>query len=406
MHQTFFWKQKLTYSGLNELADDVSDNTKSHDHTEGVGGTGKKLTSSGLEDSGSPEIRDYDAHAPYIVTGLLPATSANLTSNISAGEGYAPDDAGKRLVRVLKESATSHTYNASKDTYVYLHPYQNIHGGDDGFFHFNEVANGAGEPSLPDSSVKLAKVVTNGTQITSVSNLRQTGSIDENRIQLPLNGLLREIRYYTSNDTWSKPAGLKFVVVEIVGGGGGGGGTSATTGTSGGAAGGGGGEYSRKKIAVTSLGATESVTVGNGGSAGAANGSGGGGGTSSFGSHASASGGSGGGGGAGNATQSSHFQGGVGGVGGSGGDITIEGGHGIWSWKGAGVDAIGGRGGNAGLGFGGGGRATRVTGNSAANGNSGNLYGGGGGGGASNGTGGNATGGIGAVGIVIVYEYY
>jgi hypothetical protein len=182
MHQTFFYKQQLTYSGLNELADDVSDNSKSHDHTEGAGGTGKKLTSSGLDNGASPEIRDYDSHPPFIVTDLLPATSGTLTSNISAGEGYAPDDGSKRLVRVVRESATSHTYNANKDTYVYLHPYQNIHGGDDTFFHFIETANGAGEPLLPDSSTKLAKVVTDGSQITSVTDLRETSPIFDNSV--------------------------------------------------------------------------------------------------------------------------------------------------------------------------------------------------------------------------------
>lgn len=179
MHQTYFYKQKLTYSGLNDLADDISDNTVSHDHTEGVGGTGRKLTASGLEDSASTEIRDYTQHEPFVASGLLPQTAASLTSNITAGEGFAPDDASSRLVRVVQDSAQSHDYNSEKDTYVYLHPYQDIHGGDDGFFHFEEVDNGAGEPSQPDSTLKLAKVVTSVTEITSVEDLRNTSSIFE-----------------------------------------------------------------------------------------------------------------------------------------------------------------------------------------------------------------------------------
>ena len=47
----------------------------------------------------------------YVVTGLLPATSANPTSDISAGQAYV---IGKRVYN----TATAKTYTASKDTYV------------------------------------------------------------------------------------------------------------------------------------------------------------------------------------------------------------------------------------------------------------------------------------------------
>lgn len=110
------------------------------------------------------------------------------------------------------------------------------------------------------------------------------------------------LRTYTASATWTKPAGLKFVRVRMVGGGGSGGGTAATAAGQVAAGGGGaGGGYSEKLIAAAALGATEAVTVGAGGAgatAGANTGNAGG--TSSFGAHCSAGGG---GGGAGMAAQ-------------------------------------------------------------------------------------------------------
>jgi hypothetical protein len=173
-----------------------------------------------------------------------------------------------------------------------------------------------------------------------------------------------------SPHTWTKPSGLKYIVVEGVGGGGNG---YAPPSNEGGGGGGGGG-YFKKLIPAASLGATETVTVG----AAVQN--------TSFGSHCTGNAG---------ATASSA----TGGAGGSatGGDINIPGGNGgrgegnagsnIWEFGGAGGDSSLGRGG----------------GNSSGNlgGSQGHLYGGGGAGGASGGGGGG-----GAAGIVIVTEYY
>ena len=106
--------------------------------------------------------------------------------------------------------------------------------------------------------------------------------------------ILRKYENSGSPHTWSKPAGLKYVVVEVVGGGGGGGGSREATPDQAGNGGGGGG-YSRKIIGVGSLGSTETVTVGIGGAGGAAGGgTGTTGGTTSFGTHCSATGGTGG----------------------------------------------------------------------------------------------------------------
>ena len=127
-------------------------------------------------------------------------------------------------------------------------------------------------------------------------------------------GELYRVVVFTSSGNWTKPSGVRKVLVEVYGGGGGGGGTSFSMGTGGGGAGG----VAIKLIDVTSV-SSVSVTVGAGGAGGTpANQPGGNGGSSSFGTYCSATGGSGG----------FNADGGFGGLG-SGGDINLYGGHGL-----------------------------------------------------------------------------
>lgn len=198
-------------------------------------------------------------------------------------------------------------------------------------------------------------------------------------------GLLRTTRYYTASDTWSKPLGLKFVIVEVQGGGGGGGGANSDNSIG---AGGGGGGYSKEKIAAGSLAATETVTVGAAGAGGAPTGAGTGG-TSSFGTtpFLSATGGAGG-----------PVNGGVAlGGSGSGGDLNMDGGRGGLGGSNA-TSAYGGGGTTI---FGGNG----INGTPGSQGSAGVGYGAGGGGGHRSTTT-SRNGADGKVGIVIVYEYF
>lgn len=198
---------------------------------------------------------------------------------------------------------------------------------------------------------------------------------------------------YNSSDTWTKPANLDYIIVELWGGGGGG----ASAGSSGDPSGGGGGGYNTKLLLESQLGATETITIGAGGAGGAPVGNNGSdGGTTSFGSHLSAYGGGGGsaggsgeaGGGGGGGTTST---GGTGSTtnGGNGGGLTGgTGGTATALPQGSSFDGAGGggpntsfsRGGNSYYGgAGGGGTASDIGG---VGGNS--VYGGGGGGGGGN----------------------
>jgi len=97
---------------------------------------------------------------------------------------------------------------------------------------------------------------------------------------------------FTASGTWTKDPGLKYIIVEAVGGGAGGSGdeTAASPGIGkGGSAGG----YCKKTILASALGATETVTIGAGGTAGVSGTTptaGGAGGNTTFGSHFTAGG--------------------------------------------------------------------------------------------------------------------
>ncbi len=138
-------------------------------------------------------------------------------------------------------------------------------------------------------------------------------------------GSLIQIDTYTSNSTWTKPAGCTKALVITVGGGGSGGGVSASSA----AAGGGGAGAMTIRYITSGLGATEVVIIGQGGAPKIGAGNGNNGTASSFGSHTSADFGD--GGSSGNAS----LTGLIDGAGGSGGstaigshDLTIDGGYG------------------------------------------------------------------------------
>jgi hypothetical protein len=190
---------------------------------------------------------------------------------------------------------------------------------------------------------------------------------------------------FSASGTFTVPAGVTRVFVEVWGGGGGGGG--GDTGAIVSASGGGGGGYANKIIAGLLPGTTVSVTIGGAGTpgAGASGGSiGGTGGTSSFGAHCSATGGAGGDGRVISGNTSTF--GNPGGAGGAAGQMSFDGAQGDTS--GAGGAGARGAGGGAGV---------RTKGDVAQAGVGGGTPGGGGSGGIAYG------GGWGGAGMVIVW---
>jgi len=205
------------------------------------------------------------------------------------------------------------------------------------------------------------------------------------------------ITVITASGNYTKPAGLLFADVILVGGGGAGGGISgAGAGTYAGAGGGGGGGYSMKRYLDSDLSSSEAVVIGAGG-VGVSAAAGGSGGTSTF-KSLSVTGGSGA-----NAITTvaalSLSIGGDAGVG-SGGDVDgygVSGGFGIAL---AAANKISGAGGSS---VAGGGRNSRTA---TGDGLQGLSYGAGGSGAAASNVATDYLGGDGVDGIMIVKEYY
>lgn len=92
-----------------------------------------------------------------VFSGLTIATSANLSSTITAGKALVG------AVRIAT-NATPYTFTASQDTYVDLK--------NDGTFAYLPVANGAASPAVTANAIRIAKVVTSASAITAVTDLR------------------------------------------------------------------------------------------------------------------------------------------------------------------------------------------------------------------------------------------
>ncbi len=96
------------------------------------------------------------SQATFVYTGLTVATSASLSSTITAGTAYVN---GYRVTK----TATSKTFTASKDTYIDL--------AQNGTFTYSEVAVGAAAPTVATNSARIAKITTDGTTITTSTDL-------------------------------------------------------------------------------------------------------------------------------------------------------------------------------------------------------------------------------------------
>ena len=219
---------------------------------------------------------------------------------------------------------------------------------------------------LPNPSGQSGRFVTNNGSSLSWGDVNLSTGI-------------RSMQVWTSNGTWSRPSGVKTIMVTVTGAGGGGSGFCES---------GGAGGTAQRQVDVTNV-SSVSVSVGNPGGGTNYSGCGGNGNTSSFGSYCSASGGYG----------ANCRQGRAGGIGGngSGGNLNVYGGggngHGSFHSYGSHSSGVGY--------FGGGQPASHNQRNYAHRHQSHAAWGAGG-----NGTRQNIRGARGREGVVVVHEFY
>lgn len=234
----------------------------------------------------------------------------------------------------------------------------------------------------------------------STNTVFQNNSATGVTIGSPVKTVKKQV--FTASGTYTPSTGLLYCVIECVGSGGGGGGANNASATQiYGGGGGGSGSYSRLVASAATIGASQTVTVGNAGSGGAAGSNNGTAGSDvSVGTLCIGKGGQGGS----FASVAGVPTGGAGGVAGTG-DLTSAGqpgGFGGYSTANTTFVASG-FGGNSH--FGGGAASAMATAGASVSGNAAGNYGGGGSGGSVNSLAGTAAGGNGSKGVVIITEY-
>ncbi len=98
------------------------------------------------------------SYADSVENGLIVTQDTLLTGDISAGVTYI----NQSLVNV--SAVTGHVFTASKDTYVDV--------GDDGVITYTETVLAAGDPGVAADAIRLSKVVTDATTITTITDQR------------------------------------------------------------------------------------------------------------------------------------------------------------------------------------------------------------------------------------------
>lgn len=123
------------------------------------------LAASAMVTSVNPNTLLGETIQPFVQSGCVWSSVSGLNGTMSSGVVYGSHSG--QIFRVAVSTVSSHTFTASKDTYVDI-DYA-------GTISYNEVANGASAPSLTSGSVRTAKVVTSGSAITSVTTSGNDG---------------------------------------------------------------------------------------------------------------------------------------------------------------------------------------------------------------------------------------
>src|ERR1035437_2934969 len=126
----------------------------------------KTVVASALADSINPQLRYSENFANYVDSGCTWASVSGLNGTMTGGTIYVNG------YRVIVSGVGTNAFTLSNDTYIDIDYLGNVY--------YTGVANNATAPSLTANSIRVAKVVTNGTVITTVT---QTG-VGSNNVQI------------------------------------------------------------------------------------------------------------------------------------------------------------------------------------------------------------------------------
>lgn len=124
-----------------------------------------KIPAAAMQDSGNLDKFRSESAIGFIASGMVWSTLSGLNGTMTTGILYSPVSGTRLSVAAI----ASKTFTASQDTYVSV--------SDAGVVTYQAVANGAAQPALTSGYRWLAKVVTSGAAITSITDLRQTAPI-------------------------------------------------------------------------------------------------------------------------------------------------------------------------------------------------------------------------------------
>lgn len=142
---------------------DITQLTIGINNVESVNIANDTLAEADMADEINPRIRTYESAYCEKISGLLPTTSGSLSTNFPTGTAYPLG------YRIVKNSATAHTYTANRWTWTYI--------DQNGDFQYQEVAIGGATPSTPANSIVIARVSTDATTVAAVTDLRLTNCV-------------------------------------------------------------------------------------------------------------------------------------------------------------------------------------------------------------------------------------
>ena len=117
-----------------------------------------EIPASDMQDSGNVEKFRDEANVAFVASGCVWSALSGLNGAMTAGVVYNANG-----VRNAPGAVASKTFTASRDTYVDI--------ATNGAVSYSEVTNGAAAPAITTDYVRLVKVVTDGSAITSILQL-------------------------------------------------------------------------------------------------------------------------------------------------------------------------------------------------------------------------------------------